>query len=520
MQGILLVNNWTNDVNDILDKIRINSIILSNEHKKTYFLLSSRIKWFRVPVIFLSALGSIFGIGLSPYLHQLLISEICSVMSLVVGLIGSLELFLAISTKMENELVQSKELYLLAIEIQKTLLLDVENRNGDGMAYLEDKFNVYSKLIENSYLLECKIMDELTPLPNEFQSKITPKHSSNTNDSPPRPLKMPQRRSKQPIMDVNMMRHPRRVAPLSPNSSDTNKPSPNSPHSPTPLIIPHSMSPFSNNFPEQDQNLPRPHYSASSIHKKKVLVDKKQLPNVKKQKQSMKNMQEIQEESDDAHSNVSIRRPHRGQMNHHASVVSMNDASGRRGMGHRHTSVRKSFVQLTDEEIQTFANRQYNSMRNKAMNATKLPSLDLKKLVEPLGALKDLRPLREDRTSSDQKPTSVRSCDRNYTSSSKHNSCKLSSRRSTSVPIRRVQTDELIAKYNSTADLKRKKTNVDDDQNELSNSYGYGFIHEEEDRDHDRDRREHIGHALMSPTTPNWSTYPSLDPLTLPEMIV
>jgi hypothetical protein len=103
-------------------------------------------------------------------------------MSLVVGLIGSLELFLAISNKMENELVQSKELYLLAIEIQKTLLLDIKNRNGDGMAYLEDKFNMYSKLIENSYLLECKILDELTPLPSKFQENIqllSPMNSSN-----------------------------------------------------------------------------------------------------------------------------------------------------------------------------------------------------------------------------------------------------------------------------------------------------------------------------------------------------
>ena len=229
MTGVMLVNNWTGDVNDILDKIRINSIVLSNEHKKTYFLLSSRIKWFRVPVIFLSALGSVFGIGLSPYLPQLLISEICSVMSLVVGLIGSIELFLAISTKMESELVQSKELYLLAIEIQKTLLLDIENRNGDGMAYLEDKFNVYSKLIENSYLLECKIMDELTPLPNEFQSKIPAKHSNKSVDTPG-PNKMPVRRSKQAILDINMMRkRQRQVAPdsppaISPSTSDTNKP--------------------------------------------------------------------------------------------------------------------------------------------------------------------------------------------------------------------------------------------------------------------------------------------------------
>ena len=212
-------------------------------------MLSSRIKWFRVPVIFLSALGSVFGIGLSPYLPQLMISEICSAMSLVVGLIGSIELFLAISTKMESELVQSKELYLLAIEIQKTLLLDMENRNGDGMAYLEDKFNVYSKLIENSYLLECKIMDELTPLPNEFQSKISANHSW---ENTPRKLSIVSNRKKKSILDIHMMKRPHRVAPISPPlpispsplSSDTNiivNPPPPIPTKPTPVSVPDDL---------------------------------------------------------------------------------------------------------------------------------------------------------------------------------------------------------------------------------------------------------------------------------------
>jgi hypothetical protein len=141
--------------------------------------LSKKIKWFRVPVIFLSALGSLFGFGLSPYLSQNIISELCSTLSLVVGLIGSLEIFLGLNTKMENELIQSKELYLFAIEIQKTLLLDINHRHCDGMIYLEDKFNMYSKFIQDSFLLECQIIDELTPLPVNYQKKIFSENSSN-----------------------------------------------------------------------------------------------------------------------------------------------------------------------------------------------------------------------------------------------------------------------------------------------------------------------------------------------------
>uniref|UniRef100_A0A6C0EKY0 VP11 n=1 Tax=viral metagenome TaxID=1070528 RepID=A0A6C0EKY0_9ZZZZ len=211
-----MYDTWTSDVNDVLDKIRINSIKLSNEHKKTYFILAARIKWFRVPVIFLSAIGSVFGIGLSPYVPQIIVSELCAVISMFVGLIGSVELFLAISTKMENELVQSKELYLLSIEIQKTLLLDHGNRNGNGMAYLEDRFNTYSKLIENSYLMECRILDELAPLPNEYQEKIkSSKSNSSLSKTPPAYmfpwviLRTPkgQRAKKGVIMDMNLLRN-------------------------------------------------------------------------------------------------------------------------------------------------------------------------------------------------------------------------------------------------------------------------------------------------------------------------
>ena len=38
-----------------------------------------------------------------------------------------------------------------------------------------DCVNIYSKLIENSQLLECRILDELTPLPEEYIKKIIPK---------------------------------------------------------------------------------------------------------------------------------------------------------------------------------------------------------------------------------------------------------------------------------------------------------------------------------------------------------
>lgn len=156
--------SWPNDVDIILERIRCNSIILSDYHKLNYFYLHSRLKYFRIPVIIISAFASVFNIGLQPFMDQGWISIICCLMSLVTGLIGSIELFLQIQKRMESDLTYSRDYYLLAIDIYKVLSLDPKNRNGDGGTFLDDKFNIYRKMVENSNILDKKIIDQLAPI--------------------------------------------------------------------------------------------------------------------------------------------------------------------------------------------------------------------------------------------------------------------------------------------------------------------------------------------------------------------
>ena len=157
-------SSWPNDVDVILERIRCNSIILSDYHKLNYFYLHSRLKYFRIPVIIISAFASVFNIGLQPFMDQGWISIICCLMSLVTGLIGSIELFLQIQKRMESDLTYSRDYYLLAIDIYKVLSLDPKNRNGDGGTFLDDKFNIYRKMVENSNILDKKIIDQLAPV--------------------------------------------------------------------------------------------------------------------------------------------------------------------------------------------------------------------------------------------------------------------------------------------------------------------------------------------------------------------
>ena len=63
---------------------------------------------------------------------------------------------------MENHLVMNKSFYLLGTDIFKFLSLSPENRTQDHKLFLEEKFNLYQKLIENSNVIQ---KNTLSPFP-------------------------------------------------------------------------------------------------------------------------------------------------------------------------------------------------------------------------------------------------------------------------------------------------------------------------------------------------------------------
>jgi hypothetical protein len=156
--------DWTTDIEGVLESIRINCVILSNEHKKRYFQLKDTLQYFRLPVIILSGINSIVSVGLQNYLEQQTISMMTCLLALVCSIIGSIELYLAIQKSMELELLSSKEYYLLGIDIYKTLSLHASIRPIPAKEYLERNYEQYCKLTENSLLIVKKLEDKLTPI--------------------------------------------------------------------------------------------------------------------------------------------------------------------------------------------------------------------------------------------------------------------------------------------------------------------------------------------------------------------
>ena len=160
------------DIENLLENIRLNCVVLNKEHKKRYIKLKNTLKWFRIPIIVLSGMNSLLSVSLQNYLEQGIISISTAMVSLMCGIIGSVEMYLSIQQNMEMELITSKDYYLLGIDIFKILSLKEQNRNVDLKVFLDEKFQVYQKLVENSNILEKKVLDKLCPV---FEPNVTPR---------------------------------------------------------------------------------------------------------------------------------------------------------------------------------------------------------------------------------------------------------------------------------------------------------------------------------------------------------
>ena len=155
------MSNWSDEIEEICDKLRVNCVNLSEYHRKKYYHFKSYGKWFRLPMIILASVNSTASVGLQPVLDQQIISGITCLIGMIMGIIGSLELYLGIQTSMEMELKHSKDYYTLAIHIFKTLSLHRENRLEDGKEYLNEKYSQYIKFCESSNLLDKKMKNDL-----------------------------------------------------------------------------------------------------------------------------------------------------------------------------------------------------------------------------------------------------------------------------------------------------------------------------------------------------------------------
>jgi len=165
------INDWTKEVEDILERLRQNSVSLSEYHRKRFYEYKSYAKYFRIPIILLSILNSTAAVGLVQVgVDQIIVSGISCLIGMLITMISSIEIYLSIEKSMDGEMQQSRDFYSLAIDIFKTLRLKRTDRGENGKEYMNKKYGLYAKYKETSDLMKQKLKhDNLAKIPPHME---------------------------------------------------------------------------------------------------------------------------------------------------------------------------------------------------------------------------------------------------------------------------------------------------------------------------------------------------------------
>jgi hypothetical protein len=155
-------HNWSADVEERLEAIQNNSSQQALVSKSEYLELLYLQRFFKIPVIVLSGINSVFAVGLNSYASQSAVSIINCILAFACATIGSIELYLNISKKIEISLASFQSFYLLSIKIKSTLKLEREHRSElDGRKFLADCLNEYEQLFTQNNVNPKNIEDKL-----------------------------------------------------------------------------------------------------------------------------------------------------------------------------------------------------------------------------------------------------------------------------------------------------------------------------------------------------------------------
>ncbi len=174
---------WSNDYENILESLRLNAVYMSRSHKKKYFRFKTMSNYFRVPTIILSALASVSSVGLQAYITQQHISGITCLVTMVIGILNSIELYLKLQEAIELELDKSKKWYELASGIYKVLNLDAEHREGHPNEILKRFYNEYMILFQESSLSAVNYSDKLLVIPKRNRGVPVPSSAASSSSS-------------------------------------------------------------------------------------------------------------------------------------------------------------------------------------------------------------------------------------------------------------------------------------------------------------------------------------------------
>jgi hypothetical protein len=123
--------NWSQSVDSLLDKIRLNAVYLTNRHINNHLYYKGASAYFEIPTIILSVFSGSFSVGADPFANQETISIVSCSISMLITILTSIKLYMKIQENSTQEQELAVSFKTLALDIFKTLSLPEEDRGID-----------------------------------------------------------------------------------------------------------------------------------------------------------------------------------------------------------------------------------------------------------------------------------------------------------------------------------------------------------------------------------------------------
>jgi hypothetical protein len=163
---------------DSLLRIKHSCFGMHELYRERYLIARSRMIYYDVPVIVLSAISSVFIAGGEGYLSKMVVQIATCVMSLLVGVIGSLKKFFRVDENRDQCLETYKDLFRMFCELSIMLDMPKEARPGDPQQYSTETANKYAEIMQRALVLEHNrvrrnpIYDDTRPLSPDKRKRI------------------------------------------------------------------------------------------------------------------------------------------------------------------------------------------------------------------------------------------------------------------------------------------------------------------------------------------------------------
>jgi hypothetical protein len=155
-------HRWNDKQEIYLVKLQNSCNLLHKFYTKNYFSNKYTLYYYKIPVIFLSSFNGLSSVGLQNFVKQEYISLTNAIISVGISIISSVELFVGVSNEMNSSLSSSFAFKRLSLDIGKELSIPRDEREFNGIVFLNQCYSRYVEIVANSIAVKKKMKDYLS----------------------------------------------------------------------------------------------------------------------------------------------------------------------------------------------------------------------------------------------------------------------------------------------------------------------------------------------------------------------